>query len=605
MLQARGFDDRLNEALLRRQIGDALFDWLKPAGGGWDAALDGSVIAPAPLPSPSILRVRDAPATTQNANLAPQRAVPEIFIGSNNWAVGGALSTHGGAILADDMHLGLGVPNIWFRAQLNIGEGAAKQRIVGATLPGGPSMVVGSNGKIAWGFTNGYGQWFDWVAIEPGSALAASIKTSRETIAVKGAPSIALEVRETAFGPVLRTIGKTDYVLSWALYREGALNAHATRLMFAKTLDEAILIAHQSGIPHQNALIVDHAGNLAWTIMGRIPAYPAGVHTARGTFTLPEELPTGWLATDKYPLVKNPADARLWTANNRQLGGEGGQIIGDGGFDLGARAKQIRDRLNEQSRFDEKGLYAIQLDNESRFLKRWSALAFATAAAKPNDKTSAIAKELKAWNGRADVDQTGHRIARGFRQQVLDQLWKSWLAAAQRDHGGQPATGKPDGPDGRFEYPVWQALEARAAHLLPPPYATWDDFLAAQMSNVYDDFTKQQTPLADATWGKRNTANFRHPFSRAMPFLSAVLDMPKTPMAGDNHMPMVAAPSFGASQRMVVSPGHEEQGIFVMPGGQSGHPLSPFYGAGHSDWLAGKPGNFLAGETLHTLRLAP
>ncbi len=603
MLQARGIDERLNESLLRRQIGDALFDWLKPTGGTWDAALDGSVIASPAMPSTAILNLRNNEPASQNAANTPQQSNAESAFGSNNWAVGGALSSHGGAILADDMHLGLGVPNIWFRAQFDIGEGANKRRIVGATLPGGPSLVVGSNGNIAWGFTNGYGQWFDWVEIEQGSALTASIKTVRETIEVKGGQPIELDIRESAFGPILRTIGKTDYALSWTLYRDGGVNVHATAMMFAKTIDEALLIAHTSGIPHQNLILVDNAGNLAWTIMGRIPAYPAGVQRQRGGFTKPDALSTTWLAPEKYPLIRNPSDARLWTANSRQLGGDGGDIIGDGGFDLGARAGQIRDRLREQKGFDEKKLYAIQLDNESRFLKRWSDLALATATAKPNDKTTAVTKELKAWNGRADADQTGHRIARAFRQQVIDQLWKSWLAAAQRGRQGTPVAST--GADGRFEYAVWPAIEARAVHLLPTPFATWDDFLAAQLANVFDDLTKQNVPLNEATWGKRNTANIRHPFTHAMPFLSGLLNMPKSPQAGDNHMPMVAAPTFGASQRMVVSPGHEEQGIFVMPGGQSGHPLSPFYGAGHNDWLAGKPGSLLAGDATHTLRFVP
>ncbi len=603
MLQARGIDERLNEALLRRQIGDALFDWLKPTGGTWDAALDGSVIASLAMPSAAILNLRNSEPASQNAAITPEQSNDETVIGSNNWAVGGALSSHGGAILADDMHLGLGVPNIWFRAQFDIGEGTNKRRIVGATLPGGPSLVVGSNGNIAWGFTNGYGQWFDWVEIEQGSPLTTSIKTVRETIAVKGGKPIEIDIRESALGPILRTINKTDYALDWTLYRDGGVNAHATAMMFAKSIDEALLIAQTSGIPHQNLLLVDNAGNLAWTIMGRIPAYPAGVQRPRGAFTKPDALSDTWLAPEKYPLIRNPSDARLWTANSRQLGGDGGNIIGDGGFDLGARAGQIRDRLREQKSFDEKKLYAIQLDNESRFLKRWSDLGLATATAKPNDKTTAVAKELKVWNGRADADQTGHRIARAFRQQVIDQLWKSWLAAAQRGRQGAPLAST--GADGRVEYAVWQALEARAAHLLPAPFTTWDDFLAAQLANVVDDLTKQNVPLNEATWGKRNTANIRHPFTHAMPFLSGLLNMPKSPQAGDNHMPMVAAPTFGASQRMVVSPGHEEQGIFVMPGGQSGHPLSPFYGSGHNDWLTGKPGSLLAGEATHTLRFVP
>ena len=607
MLQSRGIEERFNEALLRREIGDTLFDWFRPAGGHWDAALDGSVVTPPPLPPPSVLNVRKGIATTQNAansHQDPARA-DDVATGSNNWAVGGALSSHGGAIVADDMHLALGVPNIWFRAQFHIGEGVAATRIVGATLPGGPSMVVGSNGNIAWGFTNGYGQWFDWVAIKPGTPLAASIKTIRETIVVKGADAIEIDVRETSIGPILRSIDETDYALAWTLYRDGAVNARATALMFATTLEDAITIAQMSGIPHQNILIGDKAGNVAWTIMGRIPAYPLGVQPARGRFTAAEGVPTAWLAPEKYPLIKNPSDARLWTANNRQLGGDGGSTIGDGGFDIGARALQIRDRLREQKQFDEKKLYAIQLDSESRFLKRWADLSLTIAATKPNDKTDAIAKQLKAWNGRADADQTGHRIVRAFRLQVLDQLWASWLGAAR---GGRPPSTqavKQEVPEGRFEYAAWAAIEARAEHLLPPRFTSWEDFLAAQLVNVYDDLTKTEKNLVDATWGKRNTSNFRHPFSRAMPFLSGWLDMPRTPQDGDNHMPRVASPTFGASQRMVVSPGHEEQGIFVMPGGQSGHPLSPFYGAGHQDWLTGKPGSLLAGETKHTLRFVP
>lgn len=603
MLQSRSIEDRLNEALLRRQIGDRVFDWMKPSGGSWDAALDGSVMVSPPLPGADVLNTRKGDATTLNAAVTAPSDDTSALIGSNNWAIGGALSSHGGAIFANDMHLTIGVPNIWFRTQFNIGEGISARRTVGVTLPGAPGMIAGSNGHIAWGFTNGYGQWFDWVEIAADSPLRQSLKTARESIAVKGGTSVDIDVRETAFGPILRTIGTTDYALSWTLYREGGVNAGASRIMAASTIDEAIATAHESGSPHQNLVVVDNKGNIAWTIMGRIPAYAEGVR--RGTFTSAEALPTTWLASDKYPTIKNPPDHRLWTANNRQLGGVGGNIIGDGGFDLGARGGQIRDRLREPTVFDEQKLYAIQLDNESRFLKRWAALAITAATAKPNDKTTALANQLQTWNGRADIEQTGHRIARAFRQQVQDQLWKSWLAAAQGDRPSVIGSPRQNDPDGRFEYAAWAALEARPVHLLPQPFSSWDDFLAAQLANVFDDLTRVNATVADATWGKRNTSNIRHPFTRAMPFLGRFLDMPKAPQAGDNHMPLVAAPTFGASERMVVSPGKEELGILVMPGGQSGHILSPFYGAGHDDWARGRPGKLLAGETLHTLRFSP
>ena len=81
--------------------------------------------------------------------------------------------------------------------------------------------------------------------------------------------------------------------------------------------------------------------------------------------------------------------------------------------------------------------------------------------------------------------------------------------------------------------------------------------------------------------------------------------MPPDELPGDTAMPRVAGPDFGASERMVVSPGREADGIIHMPGGQSGHPLSPFWGAGHDDWVHGRPTPFLPGATVHTLRLQP
>jgi penicillin amidase len=87
--------------------------------------------------------------------------------------------------------------------------------------------------------------------------------------------------------------------------------------------------------------------------------------------------------------------------------------------------------------------------------------------------------------------------------------------------------------------------------------------------------------------------------------LSWLLDMPAHALPGDTAMPRVQAPAFGASERFAVSPGHEEQGYLHMPGGQSGHPLSPFYGAGHEAWESGAPTPFLPGPTVYQLALTP
>jgi len=112
--------------------------------------------------------------------------------------------------------------------------------------------------------------------------------------------------------------------------------------------------------------------------------------------------------------------------------------------------------------------------------------------------------------------------------------------------------------------------------------------------------------LADYTWGQYNTTRIQHPLSLAVPALASWLDMPAQPLPGDSeNMPRIQGPDMGASQRMAVSPGHEEDGYFHMPCGQSGHPLSPHYRDGHGAWADGKAEPFLPGDTVHTLVLKP
>ena len=113
-------------------------------------------------------------------------------------------------------------------------------------------------------------------------------------------------------------------------------------------------------------------------------------------------------------------------------------------------------------------------------------------------------------------------------------------------------------------------------------------------------------PLAERSWGEANTARICHPLAGALPaLLRPRLCMPADPLPGDSLVPRVQAPSMGASQRMVVAPGREAEGIIHQPGGQSGHPMSPFWGAGHEDWVLGRPSPFLPGEPAHRLVLEP
>jgi penicillin amidase len=157
------------------------------------------------------------------------------------------------------------------------------------------------------------------------------------------------------------------------------------------------------------------------------------------------------------------------------------------------------------------------------------------------------------------------------------------------------------------EHWVWPLVADEPPHLLDPRFPGWQEFKLDVLRELLDDVLDVDSPraLEALRWGGHNTVTVRHPLSGALPLLPRWLDMPADELPGDILMPRVQAPGFGASARFAVSPGNEAAGYFHMPGGQSGHPLSPWYRAGHEDWARGRPTPFLPGPAERSLRLVP
>jgi penicillin amidase len=152
--------------------------------------------------------------------------------------------------------------------------------------------------------------------------------------------------------------------------------------------------------------------------------------------------------------------------------------------------------------------------------------------------------------------------------------------------------------------PARRLLAARPAWLVPKPFASWDVFIGAAADAVAIA-AAANGGLAGYNWGARNHVGIHHPLARAFKPLGWLTDPPDVPVAGDNIVPRVAIPGFGASERMVVSPGHEDRALFDMPVGQSDNPLSPYYGAGEAAWVAGAATSLLPGATRWRLGLRP
>jgi penicillin amidase len=605
---SRGTRD-LRRGLVHRLLPADAFAWIYPQGTAWDAPLMGEARAPLPIPSPesySVREYRDEPEPAAEVGKQPLN-------GSNNWAVAGELTATGRAIVSNDMHLGLVAPNIYYQARLIV-PGADGRDVIGVTLPGAPFVVAGSNTRVAWGYTNSYGDWTDAVILRPGNE-PDTYRTPegdlpfirhREVIEVKGAEPVEMVIRETVWGPVNEGADYPDgeIAVSWIAHKPEAVNLRLLELERADSVDAALDVANTMGLPPQNFVVGDQAGNIGWTIAGRIPVrtdfdstLPADWSEAHGW--------TGWLDSARYPRIVNPPGARIWTANARVADGEALAIIGDGGYDLGARARQIRDGLFARERFTPEDMLGIQYDDRALFLSRWRDLLLELldeASVGADARLAEYRRLVDAWIPRAAPDSTGYRLVRAFRLEVQARIFHGLMAPVRAEYG--------DGIELRvsnqFEAPMWSLLTERPDHLLPGGYRSWDELMLSAVRESIRHFEETYPgPLADRTWGELNTAEIRHPMSRAVPVLAGLLDMPSEPLNGDVDLPKAQGPRFGASERFSVSPGDEANGLMHMPTGQSGHPLSPFYRSGHDDWVHGRPSPFLPGLPQHELTLEP
>jgi penicillin amidase len=596
---------------LRQYLPPALYKLVAADGTEWDAPLIGAPRGNVALPGPGEVNLQRLPAPERRVDGAESEpAAP----GSNNFAVSGIASADGRAILANDMHLTLRAPNIWFRARLQYADPAApngRVDVSGFTLPGIPAVIVGSNGHVAWGFTNSYGDWLDFYRVHWTNAARTRYRTAdgeaasrlfAEHIRVKGGTDFVLNVRETRWGPVTQDLANGDSLaLRWSAHRPGAVNLGLAGMATARDLDDALRVSAGVGIPAQNMLLADARGRIAWRLTARMPNRVGDCDISAPVDPLQGCDWVGWRGPAQNPSLVDPPRGRLWTANARTIDDVPLSLVGDGGYALGARARQIRDALNAKPKLSERDLLAIQLDDRALFLERWWKLMRKQATSSRLPAWGDIEVATRRWEGRASPDSVSYRITREWRLAVLERIKFGVLAPAAAAMG--PDFVMPDLP--QFEGVAWQLASQRPAHLLPRAYDSWDALFLDAAREV-DDALLQQGALTERNWGERNRAAICHPLSRALPrFTRRWLCMPPDPLPGDSAMPRIASPQFGASERMVVSPGHEAEGFIEMPGGQAGNPLSPYWGAGHEAWVRGEPTPFLPGPATHTLTLSP
>ncbi|KKD59695.1 hydrolase [Grimontia sp. AD028] len=585
-LQGRSLERDLLIDALHNNFGDEIARFiLQPSP--FQAALDGSTIAIRPLSVPDL-----NPSLLANAGKVTIEK-PQA-VGSNNWAVRGSLTRNGKAMLSDDMHLGLNVPIIWYRTQINLLSGDDLTQITGVSLPGAPAVVVGTNGHVAWGFTNGYMDTADWYLLSPKEKT--TLET--ETIPLKeGEHKYLLE--QSQYGPV-KVINGLKYALSWVAHRDYAVNLNLMKLEQAKTVQEAVGVSKNTGIPVQNLVVADSAGNIAWQATGALPDRRKPLSRPEASSRFDQRW---WQQATDVPFSINPKTDRIWTGNSRVVSAKQDPRFGNGGYALGARSAQIKQRLMEKDLFDIEDFYAIQLDNEAVFLKRWHASLLEVL-----EQDAGVFQEdivaLNRWNNCACADSVGYTLVRKYRDALIDALFAPLETKLESQQLSLSLIER------QIEPALWQLMMEQPPTWLPAGHESWNAFLTQVYLDMRDALMIEMTGHADGSlqalkWGEVNQLKVQHPFSKQIPILGGILDMPPVAGFGDRFMPAVQGRAFGASQRLIVQPGDEVNGVLTLPGGQSGHPLSPFYREGFENYVNNAFTPLLPATPIHQISFQP
>jgi penicillin amidase len=563
---------------------------------------------PQPLPQNALAKLLKETSEYQ-AGLVGE---PDIVAGSNGWLVNAHKTSDGRAILANDMHLELRVPNIWYRAEMQVDGNL----LSGITLPGVPLFISGTNSHVAWGFTSVAGDFLDFVLVDVDRADpeihltpsgTARFGVRSETIHVKGMPDTSFDVRTTRWGPVLpdSLLGK-PLAVHWTALDPAATNLDLLRLGEALDVFEALSILQQAGGPPLNGLVADNQGNIGWTYVGRIPIREkmdglASRSWASGTMGW-----KGYVPSHDKPRVVNPPEGYLVNANQRMVGQEYPYVIGHD-FDSGYRAYRIAERLAEMDGITEQDLLKLQLDTRTDFYRYYQALALAVIDANLGDEAeeelSTLRRYIQAWDGRAETGSLGLPVLVEFRRILADAVFSPLLARCRE-------------LDPHFQYnwhnmdePLRTLLETLVPELQPEKaiYPNWNAFLLGKLKNAADTVVAVcgSRFLDDVSWGCVNKTRIEHPFSATNPLLGALLNMPVETIPGCTHCVRAASGRGGASERLVVAPGYEVEGIFQMPTGQSGNPLSAYYSDQHKNWVNGTASVLLGGKLKYLLKFRP
>jgi penicillin amidase len=519
----------------------------------FDAPVDGDRIA-----SVMPLAARTAP-TAARVQLPSVAERPPI--GSNEWAVGAAHSATGRALLANDPHLRLGIPGIWYLIDLR----SPGMHVAGGSLAGTPGVILGHNDRIAWGATNG-----TVVTEVVYRDSLAHAKIRRERFHVRFGKDVTVSYYSTRHGFIAATSGGTAYAVDWhaAAHPQSPLQAFMD-LDTAQSVGEAIRALRAYPGPPQNFILADTSGSVAYQLAGLVPEDPSwGLRVHQQS-----DPHYPFVPFDRLPHVAISRSAEVFTANNRMYGA-GYPYRLSANFAPPYRAHRIEHLLQSKTKLSIADLAAFQTDTLS--LPELEIARATVAAAKRKGRTNdarlqPYLQALAQWNGRFDPDSRGAAIAWNLRQIAV-----ASLAAYNAGSSAEAYESSSGGAD--------LVLLMRVLRERPRGWWPGSDYDQLLLYSLQTAIAKYGAKMLEP-WGAYGAFTVKHPLAMmGFTFLNGA----RFPGDGDSYGLHVQTPTHSQSFRAVWDVGNWDAGGMVIPSGESGEPGSSHYTDQSPTWIAQK-----------------
>ena len=538
--------------------------------------------------------------------------VPPGIVGSNSWVVSGEKSASGKPMLANDPHLGLRLPPIWY--EMHLAGGGLD--VTGVTLPGAPGVVIGHNRAIAWGFTNGMIDDLDFYSerLHPTEQNKywdgqdwKEIAVIKELINVKGRDKPErFNIRLTERGPIVNSIH--DDLLHDSI-------AVSIRWTGFETTDEfrAILSLNRAGnwdefqqamrhftVPCQNVVYADTAGNIGYWACGAVPIRRDGKGNLpyRGWENDGDWL--GFIPFEEMPHAFNPLQNFIATANNKMFA-QGYPYYISTAWEPTSRIERITELLSNKDKLSVDDFRQIQFDQVSNHAKYMlpKMLRLLDENVSNGAEQNALTEQeqharrlLSQWNGDESVESVPATIFNVWEMELLQ------------------ATLKDEVGDLLFKsYVQWATFATRALEfLVDRPESQWFDNqktearedgyrIARQSFKSALNYLQQNLSelIGDWQWGELHEITLTHTFGQQKP-LDQVFNFGPISLGGsantifktEYRLDQPYAVAVGPSVRMIVDMAAPEQSFFILPGGQSGQPFSPHYSDQLERWRDGR-----------------